>query len=191
MHWPEKAITIWKKKGWKYSFALFFLLVIGYAAYHAFSSYIDAFFSDLGHYSFHRVLKENRQTEKKQTGTSKVIVLQKAPLHVGNTDKPNYPAQKEAGLIKYEYEVFFNQKPQKVTISVEVFDVDTIGGEILFNGNHIGSFSIGDLWHKDTFIVEQKYLKKGRNTVTVKTNILRTGKMEDFRFRNLKLFVDY
>ena len=155
------------------------------------SSYIKTFFSDLAHYSSRKVLEKKQHVENKSTGISKVFILQKDPLHVGNNDKPNYPVAKDAGLIEYEYTFSLKQQPQKADLIVESYDVDTIGGKIFINDHHVGDFSVGDPWHTDTFHVPVKVFKIGVNVIKVKTNILKTGKMEDFLFRNLKLFVEY
>jgi len=156
-----------------------------------------SFFEDAGHSLYRWFSKKVHQASQgskskmKRNHHVKLIMIRKEAVHVGNTDKPNYPVAKDAGLIEYEYIFSLRQQPKKADLVVESYDVDTIGGKIFINGHHIGNFSISDLWHTDIFHVPIKVFKIGANVIKVKTNILKTGKMEDFLFRNLKLFVEY
>ncbi len=183
----EYVIETWRKGGIKrVLLAVIVFMILGF---------IITLTTDLAHSLYNRSVEKLHRisisNKSNKNSFTEVIMIQNEPLHVGNNDKPDYPVQKDAGLNQYTYEVVFKQRPRKVTLSIEVYDMDTIGGKVFFNDFEIGSFSVGDPWHVDTFKIKSDYLKKGRNTITIKTNILKTGKMEDFLFRNLKLFVEY
>ncbi len=111
--------------------------------------------------------------------------------HVGKEYKKNYPVKKEGGSTEYHFTVFLKRVPYEVTIEIETYDVDNINGWVIVNNKRIGKFDVFQKWKKNIFVVKGDNFKKGRNIITIKSNVWADGEIEDFLFRNLKLIVVY
>lgn len=80
-----------------------------------------------------------------------------------------------------------HSRPQTAQLTVEVADLDLIGADVLLNDVAIGTLSVGDSWHQDSFRIDSQQLKIGRNEISFSTHSWSHNQTEDFLIRRVMI----